>query len=145
MKSVVFIGHDDCYGVNYDALKEKIEECIKNGAKYFYSGGYGGFDRLTATLIYKFKDKYKDIKNYLIIPYQQFTVFDKALFDEIVFPEILLNCHFKGAIVKRNRFMVDECDTAICFINHGWGNAVKTYEYAVRKKLNIINLGKHNI
>ena len=36
--------------------------------------------------------------------------------------------------------MVDKCDCLIAYIDHQWGGAYNTYQYAVRKKKKIINL-----
>ena len=38
--------------------------------------------------------------------------------------------------------MVDHAELALCYVNYGWGGAVKTYAYAGRRKKRIINLGK---
>ncbi len=144
MKAVVFIGHDECYGVTSEEVKKQILKCIKKGATNFYSGGQGGFDRLCARCVDRLKLTKRHIKNILIVPYPNFNVFEKEIFDEIVYPDGFEKYHYKAAIPKRNKYMVDCCDTAICFIKHGWGNAVKTYEYAKRKNLKIINLSNYD-
>ncbi len=145
MRCAVFIGHNECFGVSTQQLNNAITDCIKNGITTFISGGQGGFDRLCATSVYKFKEKYPQIKNILVIPYLSFNIFDKTIFDEVIFPPEFEKYHFKSAIPKRNRYMIDISDAAICFIDHNWGNAVKTYEYAKKKKLKIVNLAKNSI
>ena len=40
--------------------------------------------------------------------------------------------------------MVDNASYAICYVNHGWGGAAKTYERAKKKGLNIINIATFN-
>lgn len=144
MKSVVFIGHDECYEATSEEVEKQILKCIKKGATHFYSGGQGGFDRLSARCVDRLKLTHRNIKNILVVPYPTFTVFDKECFDEIIFPDGFEKYHYKAAIPKRNRYMVERCDAAICFISHGWGNAVKTYEYAKRKGLEIMNLANYN-
>ena len=67
MKSAVFIGHDDCYDLNKEDLKNVIINCIENGTTQFYCGGQGGFDRACAVLLSKFKTEYPQIKNILVI------------------------------------------------------------------------------
>ena len=140
MKSVVFIGHDDCYGLDRDVLHKIIINCIEKGATLFFSGGQGGFDRACAVAVYKVKKEYPHIRNILVIPYLHFNVFNDEYFDEIVFTGTLDKCYFKAAIPKRNKYMVDNADAAICYVGHGWGNAIKTLEYAKGKNLEIINL-----
>ena len=47
------------------------------------------------------------IKNYLVIPYLSFNVYDKELFDSIIYPDGFEKYNFKSAIPARNRYMVD--------------------------------------
>ena len=54
-----------------------------------------------------------------------------------VYPDGFEKYHFKAAIPARNKFMVDNANYAICYVNHGWGGAAKTYERAKKKGLNI--------
>ncbi len=143
MKSAVFIGHSVCYQIPEERLKEVIIESIENGVTDFYSGGQGDFDVLCAQTVYRLKNTYPHIKNYLVIPYLSFNIFNKKIFDEILFPEAFEKYHFKAAIPQRNRYMVNQADVAICYIRHGWGNAFKTFEYAKRKELKIINLSNY--
>ena len=46
------------------------------------------------------------------------------------------------AISKRNQWMVDKSDLVIAHVDHDWGGAAKTLEYAIRKKKSYINLGE---
>ena len=142
--AAVFIGHSDCYGVSSNDVETAIVDLIHKGVTVFMSGGQGGFDRLCAGCVHRLKKQYPQIINSLVIPYLTFTVFDKDIFDEIVYPEGFEKYHFKAAIPARNKFMVDNAAFAICYVNHGWGGAAQTYERAVKKKLNIMNLGTYN-
>lgn len=143
MKSAVFIGHNECYSLSNEQLKNIIIDCINEGVTHFYSGGQGRFDRACAITVSKLKKIYPHIKNILVIPYLSFKVFDEDIFDEIIFPSELEKSHYKASIPKRNKYMVNNSTVAICFISHGWGNAVKTYEFAKRKNLKIINLSTY--
>ena len=142
--TALFIGHNDCYSVSADELEKTIKEHIHIGVTVFLSGGQGGFDRLCARCVYKLKVQYPDVKNYLVIPYLSFNVFKKELFDEIIYPEGFEKYHFKAAIPARNRYMIDNSGYAICYVNHGWGGAAKSYERAVKKRLKVTNLGKYD-
>ena len=51
----------------------------------------------------------------------------------------------KYAILKRNEYMVDQSELLIAYVNHGWGGAAKTLEYAVRKHKKYINLGTYKM
>ena len=144
MKSVVFIGHNQCYDLSRNELEKVIVECINNGVTRFLSGGQGTFDRICATAIFKLKKEYPQINNILVIPYLTFNIPNKEIFDEIIFPNDFEKYHYKAAIPQRNKYMVNNSDIAICYINHIWGNAVKTFDFAKKKKLKIINLSRYD-
>lgn len=107
------------------------------------SGGQGSFDRLCAGCVHKLKKQYSKLKNWLVIPYIDFNIFDKSLFDEIIYPDGFEKYHYKAAIPARNKFMVDNASYAICYVNHSWGGAAKTFERAIKKNLKIINMGTY--
>lgn len=141
--TAVFIGHNECYGVSAKDVEAAIIDLINNGVTVFMSGGQGGFDRLCAGCVHRLKKQYPQIVNCLVIPYLSFTIFDKDIFDEVVYPDGFEKYHFKAAIPARNRFMIDNAAFAVCYVNHGWGGAAKTYERAIKKNLYIINLGNY--
>ncbi len=142
MDGAVFIGHNDCYGISAEKLEKEIIKCVNEGVTVFFNGGQGGFDRLSAGIIYKLKKIYPNIKNVLVIPYLNFRIFDREIFDEIIYPEGFERLHFKSAIIEKNKYMVDNSKYAICFVSHSWGGAYKTYEYALIKGLDIRNLSQ---
>ncbi len=138
--TVTFIGHSDCYGLSYEHLYLSIQNLIQDGAVCFLSGGLGTFDHMAARAVYHLKSIYPQIQNQLIIPYPSFRIHERKYFDEIIWPDSLEMCPYKAAIPKRNRYMVDHSNYAICYITHNWGGAAKTYHYAVSKGLHMINL-----
>ena len=48
--------------------------------------------------------------------------------------------HFKGAHQKRNREMVDRSDVVCFYIEHEYGGAFQTMQYAKKRKKECINL-----
>lgn len=141
-KTAIFIGHDNCFGLDVEKLKNTIELLIKNGVTEFISGGMGGFDRTSARAVFDLKAKYPHIKNNIMIPYLNYKIFNEDLFDEIILPEGIEILPPKLTIVFRNHEMVDNAQYAVCFVNHSTGGAASTYRYAVRKDLEIINLAE---
>lgn len=139
-KTAIFIGHSECWGVEKEKVRAAAEDLIQKGVETFLSGGMGGFDWLGARIVYELKEKYPQIKNILVIPYLTFNVRNKDLFDEILYPDGFEKYHFKAAIPKRNRFLVDNAKYAICYVTHGWGGAAQTYEYAKKHGLNIVDI-----
>lgn len=140
MYSAVFIGHNECYDISAKQLERTIIECIDKGVTVFLNGGQGGFDRMSAVTVHKLKKIYPNIKNVLVIPYLNFKIFNDKIFDEIIYPDGFEKYYFKAAIIEKNKYMVDKSQFAICYINHSWGGAYKTYEYALKKQLIICNL-----
>ena len=48
----------------------------------------------------------------------------------------------KTAIIKRNEWMVENCDLLIAYVKYSWGGARKTLDYAIRKKKPYINFAE---
>lgn len=139
----VFIGHRDCDNITADSLIPVIEEVIQKGVYVFCNGGMGNFDRASAMAVYTLKLKYPHIRNFIYIPYENFKIFNEKIFDEIIypFPKGYINKYnYKAAIPLRNEFMVRQSGTAICYVEHTWGGAGKTYQLAQKEGLDIINL-----
>lgn len=65
--TAVFIGHNECYGVTSEQIKEAIVSLIDKGVTEFLSGGQGGFDRLCGRCVYELKKRvstYKQLSRY---------------------------------------------------------------------------------
>lgn len=139
-KTAVFIGHKDCYGLSCDLVKAEIERLIEKGIDTFLNGGMGGFDNLCRNCVNDLKNKYPHISHFLIIPYLDFKRCNFKDFDSVIYPE-LEKYHYKTAIPQRNKWMVDNSAYALCYVNHCFGGAGKTYERAIKKGLMIINMG----
>lgn len=139
-QSATFIGHGECYGLSSELIRTEIVKMINKGVTEFYTGGMGGFDWMCARVVYDLKKNYPQIHNYLVIPYLSFTILEKKYFDAIVYPEGFEKYHFKAAIPARNKYLVDNTKYALCYVNHSWGGAAKTFEQAKKKGLVIVNL-----
>lgn len=147
-ETALFIGNRDCYNIREADIEQAIIEAINTGIKKFLNGGQGHFDKISAIVLHRLKEqnklRYSEIKSVLVIPYRDFWIFNKNIFDEIVYPfdpkiEALMN--HKIAIPYRNKAMVCNASTAICFVAKKGGGAWKTLEYAKQKNLRIINIG----
>ena len=106
MTDKVFIGNRDCYQVKAVDIENAIVSAIENGIEIFLKGGQGYFDEICAVSVHRLKKRYPHIKNILVIPYRDFSVFNDNLFDEIVYPfeEHTFSYYtYKGNIPKRNR------------------------------------------
>ena len=144
---ITFCGHSEL--TDWDIISEKVFEVLKNIKSnqeiHFYLGGYGRFDLLAAECCKRYKDTYKNAKLFFITPYLSDVYLKNrecAVYDETIYPEIE-NVPLKFAISKRNRWMVDNSDLLIAYVNFSWGGAVKTLEYAHKKNKAYINLGNY--
>ena len=129
----VFIGHSDCQ-LPMEKVKNAIREMIGNGVDVFLNGGMGGFDALCARAVFELKSEFPYIKSLLVIPYLSFKCSFADLFDGSIYPEGLEKFYFKAAIIKRNEYMVDNSEAALCYV-YTLGRSAKTYKRALSKGL----------
>lgn len=142
MKTVMFCGHskvNDPEKVR-EWLYEQVEEKIKEGATEFFLGGYGEFDNLAACVVNKLKKQYPNVSSVLVLAYPSVKK-DCTLYDGSVYPP-LENVPRKYAIVKRNKWMVDNSDVVIAYVLYDWGGAAKTLEYATKNQKIIVSYSK---
>ena len=66
-------------------------------------------------------------------------------YDEIEICQVSAKAHFKGATQIRNREMVDRADLIVCCIDHEYGGAYQTIQYAQKQNKKIINLATEEI
>ena len=135
---VTFCGHKEV--PQYDKVQAWLTACVERlideGATEFYLGGYGEFDRLAASVIWRLKEKHPGISSVLVLPY-----LDRKMatdhYDLTTYPP-LETVPRRYAILRRNEWMVQTADVVVAYVCHSWGGAAKTLEFALRKKKCII-------
>ena len=135
-KSCFFIGHRDADERLLPSQELVLDWLIRDeNVRYFYVGGYGGFDRVAAAAVRRMKQKYPDITLMLVLPYHPADRPTEAPdgFDGTYNPDGLESTPKRYAIVRANRIMVDACDWLVCYVRHGAGNSRKLLEYAQRR------------
>lgn len=150
MKTCTFAGHREVYDAGIaERASEAIETMLFADADfYFYTGGMGEFDRLCAAAVRRMQRAYphRNIKLALVLPYMLQSLNDnreyyETEFDDILVPIELMGVHYKGAIQKRNRWMVDHSDYLLAYVRRDFGGAYQTLRYARRRpELTILNL-----
>ena len=136
-KSCFFMGHREADERLCPRLELTLERLIaEESVRYFYVGGYGGFDRIAAAAVKRVKQKYPDITLMLVLPYHpaERPTEAPAGFDGTYHPEGLENTPRRYAIVRTNIIMVDTCDWLVCYVCHGASNSRNLLEYAQRRK-----------
>ena len=146
-----FAGHREVYQANIsEMLDEAISKIINTDDSFrFLVGGMGEFDGMCSSAVRRAKRKYPntEIRLELVLPYLTQELNDNKLyyetsFDDVVIPIELAGVHYKSAITKRNRWMVEQSDWLIAFVYRDFGGAYTTLHYAEKKGLQIINLAK---
>lgn len=141
-----FCGHSNkSYYDIYDQLKTEIIKMADRGVTTFFSGGYGDFDLTCIAAVGEIKKDFPRIKNYIVLAYRDETHISKYEFicnrynaetlytlEDYVIP--------KFAITQRNKWMVDNSDYMIAFVDYTWGGAYTTLKYAKRKNSNILKI-----
>ena len=146
---VTFCGHRDT--VLSKGVKQQLEQVLRKVLEkapntLFYLGDYGRFDGLCNSVLKELQAEYPVLRRIFVTPYLDPSyghfqyVYD--YYDEVLYPftDRVLK---RFAIVKRNQWMVDKADYVIAYVEHGWGGAAKTLDYAIRKKIPYINFGDY--
>lgn len=150
MKICTFAGHRTVYDSSIaDKLTAAIQGLLQTDNEFcFYSGGMGQFDRLCEWAVRKAQRENPHLKMELILvlPYltnalNQNKEYYESSFDGILVPSELIGVHYKGAIQKRNRWMVNHSDYLLAYVRQDFGGAYQTLQYARRKpEMTILNL-----
>jgi len=149
-KRCCFAGHSHIDNrIDKNKLKDIIIELIENEGVYeFWVGNYGYFDSVSAEAVRELKSIYSQISLVLVIPYLTKEINDNkksyhSNYDYILHADIPDSTPKKYRIIKTNEYMVNNSDFLICYVQHCFGGAAKTLEYARKKKhIKIINIDK---
>ena len=136
MKSCFFIGHREASDELLPLLEQTVEKHIfEYGVTEFIVGKYGRFDHLAARAVISLKQQYPQITLSLLIPYHptERPIETPPGFDNTYYPPGMENVPRKLAIVRANRYMVDNVDYLIAYAWHPASNARDLLEYAQRR------------
>lgn len=126
-------------------LTRTLREMMTDNFVEVYVGRNGEFD-IYATSVLKRLQKDIGRENSEIICVLPYTNKDIDLFaryyDSIIIPECLNNTHPKNAITKRNKWMVENTDLVICYVENKCGGAYNALKHAERLGKSIINLAE---
>lgn len=149
MKTCFFIGHREADERILPALIDMVLRLIREeNVRFFYVGGYGGFDRLAGAAVKEAKKSYPDITLNLVLPYHpaERNIELSPGYDGSYHPEGLEKVPRKYAIIRTNKIMVDSSDWLVCYVKHGASNSRKLLEYAQNRAekglIRIENLAK---
>ena len=140
-KVCAFFGHHELYEDIAVQMEQAICTAIHQGYDTFWCGGYGAFDLFAAGTVYRLKKKHPHIRIVLIQAYLPKHPISE-IYDHSIFPEGVEIGPPRFAINRRNQWIIENCDCAICYVNHSYGGAYSAYKKLLRKNKMLTNLGR---
>lgn len=120
-------------------LEPTVARLAACGARTFYLGGYGEFDRLALRAVRAARRAHPEVEAVLVLAYPEAGA-DAAQYDATVYPP-LERVPRRYAIARRNQWMADEAAVVVACVQHGWGGAAKALEYARKKGKEVVAYG----
>ena len=153
VKSVAFTGHRSVPYAQIGIVRFRLQNAVKrfynNGYRIFYCGMAVGFDLLAAEVVLSLKEELKDIKLVAAVPFKnqyfKFTREDKKRYfevlkkaDEVI---VLSEEYYKGCLLRRNDFMLENCSSLIAFYNgEQKGGTYYTCKHAEERRMPVLNI-----
>lgn len=127
-----------------DRLIPIIKSLIKTKSYVsFFIGRSGDFDEYVASLIKGIQGELGKENNdlTLVLPYSVANLeYYEAYYDDIIIPECVCGVHPKLSISLKNRWMVEQSDLVIVYVDRNEGGAYTAMKYANRLNKKVINL-----
>ena len=143
---VAMFGHRDfCSTREIEAKLHDILSDLIRTKPYLevYIGRNGEFDLFAASVVKKVKKELEcsSCTLTLVLPYKVKDIeYYEKYYDDIIINESQEKMHYKAAIAARNRWMVENCDLLLCFVEHNSGGAYKAMQYANMRGIRTLNL-----
>ena len=152
-KSAAFTGHRFVPYAQRSIIRERIKgeviNAYKLGIRNFYCGMAVGFDMLAAEVILSLKAQLSSISLIAVVPFRgqdfRFSESDKKrykmILNEVDDVLVLSNKYYKGCLLRRNDFMLDNSSRLIAFYNgEQKGGTFYTCRRAESRGIPIVNL-----
>ena len=149
MRVCAFTGHRQLAGYDFDEhlLERVVLHLVKNGVNRFLCGMAVGFDMKAAQVVLALKKTY-NIELVACLPCanqaERFSAKNKKAYDEIIkrCDEIIVleSEYTAGCMFKRDRYLVDNSDTLVCFLRKKSGGTYYTVKYAQKENKKIIEI-----
>ncbi len=138
-----FFGHKDTSNKVEPILRKILIDLIENkNVNEFYVGNNGRFDVMVKNILRELRRLYTDIDFSVVLAYMPKEKDEHGIedFSDTIFPEGLELVHPRYAIVKRNKWMVEQSDYVVTYVEHRFGGAAQFKELAERKSKIVINI-----
>lgn len=137
---VSFFGQKDTPSTVKPLLEQTVQRLIKENEDItFLVGTHRAFDLMAQSVLKNAAERYPRASCYIVLSY---LPVDNSKQYELptLCPEGIECAPKKFAITFSNNYMVNECDTVLCYISHDWGGAAQFVEKAKKKGKAIVNL-----
>lgn len=150
-----FTGHRNIPTEQMDRLYALLDETIlalrEKGVRTFRAGGAMGFDTVAALRVLYLKSIGHDLELALVLPcrdqssrWSKNAVLDYNFIlsraDSIVY---LYDTYNRFCMLERDRALVDGSGYCVSYLTQNRGGTAYTVSYALKKHLELINLGEH--
>ena len=122
----------------YCVLRKLVERC---GVDEFLVGNHGNYDRMVLSVLKRLKEEYSHICYAAVLAYLP-PGRQEHQYESSIYPEGVECVPRRFAIVKRNRWMVEQCDIVVSYILRSGGGAAQFVRMAERQGKRIINLAQ---
>lgn len=139
-------GHRDLNKNIGDELRSVLERLItEKQVETFYTGGMGNADAAFSSAVRCAKREHPEIKLILVKPYFSNELntnkeYYETAYDEIIIPNGLVDVHYKSAIEKRNRWMIEQSLFVISCVYKNYGGAYSAIRYAENNGKMVLHL-----
>ena len=136
-----FFGHNDTPKKIEPLLRSALIDLIENKkADTFYVGNHGNFDRMVRKQLKQLKLEYTHISYAVVLAYLPCKKNDYEDFSDTVYPEGFENTPPKYAIVKRNKWMIEQADYVVTYVKRTVGGAAQFKSLAEKRGKAVLNL-----
>lgn len=105
-----------------------------------YVGNQGQFDSMVYSVLKELRGKYPQIRYTVVLAYLPDEHIKEVYGENTLFPDGLENVPKKFAISKRNDWMIQQSEIAVCYVHKITGGAAKFREKAEKRGLQIFDL-----
>ena len=149
--SCAFTGHRVIPRADYERIKNNtvaaVTSLLSRGFYHFLVGGALGFDTLAARIILMLRESHPEIRLTVAVPCEGQTdgwrEADRVRYEKIIEHAdravLLSRGYSRGAMLKRNRYMIDNSAACIAYLTKNRGGSAYTVNYARERGLEIIN------
>lgn len=140
---VAFFGHKDTQSAVKPLLEQTVQRLIEENEEIaFLVGAHGAFDLMAQGVLGQALQKYPHITCHIVLSYIPVDKDSEQYALPTLVPEGIESVPKRFAISFSNNYMVNECDTVVCYITHDWGGAAQFVEKAMKKGKVIFNLAE---